>query len=230
MDGQEQGTYGKICDEQEGYETMASTEKPGTMPAKNAPDMNTVISDNLKNLRQSLRLSLSEVSERTGVSKSMLGQIERNESSPTVSTLWKIATGLQVSFTSLMERHEQGIRIVHESEMTPVINDHGRFRLYPVVPIRADRTFELVDLELERGAVSDSYPHAEGTEEIVLVYQGELEILLGEKKEERYSVPQGSVISYQADQFHTYRNLSSGVTRAAMIINYAAKQPSKKGL
>ena len=79
-------------------------EKPAAIPENSSQDMNTVISDNLRSLRQSLHLSLSEVSERTGVSKSMLGQIERNESSPTISTLWKIATGLQVSFTSLMER------------------------------------------------------------------------------------------------------------------------------
>ena len=204
-------------------------EKPAAIPENSSQDMNTVISDNLRSLRQSLHLSLSEVSERTGVSKSMLGQIERKESSPTISTVWKIATGLQVSFTSLMERPEQGISIVRESEVTPVINDHGRFRLYPVVPARPDRTFELVDLELKKGAVSESSPHADGTEEIVLVYEGELEVMLGEKKEERYSVPAGSVISYKADQFHTYRNLSGGVTRAAMIINYASNQTGKKG-
>ena len=135
---------------------MTASERPAAAPAEGAQDMNTVIADNLRALRQGLNLSLSEVSERTGVSKSMLGQIERNESSPTISTLWKIATGLQVSFTSLMERPEQGIRIVRESEVTPVINDHGRFRLYPVVPAQADRSFELVDLELIEGAVSES--------------------------------------------------------------------------
>lgn len=188
------------------------------------PDMNTVISENLKGLRQRLHLSLSEVSERTGVSKSMLGQIERNESSPTISTLWKIATGLQVSFTSLMERSEPGIRIICEKDMTPVTNDHGRFRLFPVVPAQSDRTFEVVDLELEQGAFSPSSPHAVGTEEIVLVYQGVLEIQLGKTDGERYTVPQGSVTFYQADQFHAYRNAADGITRAMMIINYSANQ------
>ena len=52
-------------------------EKPAAIPENSSQDMNTLISDNLRSLRQSLHLSLSEVSERTGVSKSMLGQIER---------------------------------------------------------------------------------------------------------------------------------------------------------
>ena len=93
-----------------------------------ATDMNRVIAENLRALRAQAQLSLGEVSERTGVSKSMLGQIERGESSPTISTLWKIATGLNVSFTSLMERSEQGITIVNEADMTPLLNDRGAFQ------------------------------------------------------------------------------------------------------
>ena len=46
----------------------------------NPSDMNRVIPENLKNLRAERKLSLGEVSELTGVSKSMLGQIERGES------------------------------------------------------------------------------------------------------------------------------------------------------
>ena len=48
------------------------------------------LSTTLKQLRQQRGWSLSRLAEATGVSKAMLGQIERNESSPTVATLWKI--------------------------------------------------------------------------------------------------------------------------------------------
>ena len=55
-----------------------------------------------KTLRQQRGWSLSRLAEETGVSKAMLGQIERNESSPTVATLWKIATGLNVPFSAFI--------------------------------------------------------------------------------------------------------------------------------
>lgn len=58
----------------------------------------------LKHLRQQRGWSLSRLAEETGVSKAMLGQIERNESSPTVATLWKIATGLNVPFSAFIVR------------------------------------------------------------------------------------------------------------------------------
>ena len=62
------------------------------------------------------------------------------------------------------------------------------------------------------------------------MYQGELEVCLGDKSEDCYTVPQGSVISYRADCLHTYRNVSKGITRAAMIINYATHLPRQDAL
>ena len=60
------------------------------------------IAKNLLKIRKEKGLSLEKTAELTGVSKAMLGQIERNESNPTVSTLWKIAKGLKISFSSLL--------------------------------------------------------------------------------------------------------------------------------
>ncbi len=62
------------------------------------------LSTTLKQLRQQRALGLSRLAEATGVSKAMLGQIERNESSPTVATYGKIATGLNVPFSHLFPR------------------------------------------------------------------------------------------------------------------------------
>jgi len=55
------------------------------------------ISSALKKARMEKGLTLEETSALTGVSKAMLGQIERAESTPTISTLWKISTGLKIS-------------------------------------------------------------------------------------------------------------------------------------
>lgn len=61
-------------------------------------DIQAIIAMNLVKLRKNRNLTLDQVSELTGVSKAMLGQIEKGKSTPTVTTLWKIANGLQVSF------------------------------------------------------------------------------------------------------------------------------------
>mgnify|MGYP002765596253 CR=1 FL=1 len=176
------------------------------------PDMNLVIAANLKALRAAKQLSLGEAAERTGVSKSMLGQIERGESSPTIST----------SFTSLMEQPEPQTQLIREADMQPLTGDEGRFLLYPVIQSCAGRPFEILDLVLAPGALSASQPHADGTQEFVLVYEGMLEVRLG-TAQTSCLVHQGEVLHYHADQCHTYHNPGSTPTRAAMVIQYTAQ-------
>ena len=55
--------------------------------------MNLRIGEKLKSIRMARTLSLDDTAALTGVSKPMLGQIERGQSVPTVTTLWKIAAG-----------------------------------------------------------------------------------------------------------------------------------------
>lgn len=97
--------------------------------------MSGIIAENLKRIRKENKWSLDTVSDMTGVSKSMLGQIERGESSPTISTLWKIATGLHISFTGLLEQSEKEAEIISKEEVNPLLSDGGHFRLYPFFPI-----------------------------------------------------------------------------------------------
>ena len=65
--------------------------------------LTATISSTLKELRSQRGWSLDVTSVKTGVSKAMLGQIERGESSPTIATLWKIASGFDMSFSSFVE-------------------------------------------------------------------------------------------------------------------------------
>jgi len=65
--------------------------------------MNLKIGEKLKSLRTTRTLSLDDVSSLTGVSKPMLGQIERGQSIPTVTILWKIATGLKTPLSYFLE-------------------------------------------------------------------------------------------------------------------------------
>ena len=54
------------------------------------------VSENLKRIRQSKGMSLEQVAEQTGVSKSMLAQIERGTANPSLGVLGKITSGLRI--------------------------------------------------------------------------------------------------------------------------------------
>lgn len=55
-------------------------------------EIHLIIAKNLKAFRENKKLSLEKVAELTGVSKTMIGQIEKGESSPTITTVWKISS------------------------------------------------------------------------------------------------------------------------------------------
>ncbi len=181
-------------------------------------NLNGIISQNLKALRKERNLTLEDVSRVSGVSKSMLGQIERGESSPSVATLWKIATGLKISFTSLLLQSKQEVQVVENRAVPPLTNDTDSFSLYPVFPFAPGRNFEILHIELAAGAKSVSTPHDPGTEEFILVYAGTLTLHLENKA---YTVPAGHSIHYKADQAHTYENCASETIQLCMVIYYA---------
>ena len=77
------------------------------------------IAFNLKRIRKSKNMSLDMLAERTGVSKSMLGQIERGVSNPTVSTIGKIVDGLKVPFEQLIYDRQE-FMVMPSLEEAPV--------------------------------------------------------------------------------------------------------------
>ena len=58
---------------------------------------------NLKRIRKSKSMTLDQVSEQTGVSKSMLAQIERGTANPSLGVLGKITSGLRIEFQELIQ-------------------------------------------------------------------------------------------------------------------------------
>ena len=92
--------------------------------------MNKIVARNVKTLREKSNLSMDQLVRLSGVSKSMLAQIEKGEANPTISTLWKISNGLKVPFDALTVRPKSDYEIVKTKEVEPLLEDKGRVRNY----------------------------------------------------------------------------------------------------
>lgn len=180
-------------------------------------NLNLIIANNLKGIRESRKLSLDKVADVTGVSKSMLGQIERGESNPTISTVWKIANGLKISFTDLINSHQSDIIVLSKNEIEPLIEDNGRYKLYPFFPYEDNRKFEMYSVEIEKHGQLNAEAHREGTEEFLTVFQGELTIVVNS---EEYIITKGNSIRFKADKPHSYQNSSDELVLISMVIYY----------
>lgn len=94
--------------------------------------MNLIVAKNIRRLREENKLSMDELSKLSGVSKSMLAQIERGEGNPTISTLWKLSNGMKVPFDALTVRPKSPYEIVKTSELQPLLEDGGKVKNYSI--------------------------------------------------------------------------------------------------
>ena len=178
---------------------------------------NDTLARNLLNIREGRNMSLDKLSEMTGVSKSMLRQIEIGQSNPTIATIWKIANGLQIPFTTLLKEPNPEITIRNFKAQPPLMGETKGYRLFPLIPFSPERAFETYYVEIDPGTILEADPHQGNAEEYVFVFKGEITISLGDKD---FRVSREQYITFQADQSHQYHNFGEHPVMAIMQISY----------
>lgn len=178
------------------------------------PDIGAV----LKTQRSSREWSLTQAADKTGVSKAMLGQIERGESSPTVATLWKIATGFNVPFSLFIsESADPASAQVQRSSVASSWQQNASMQVRPLFAFDAELGFDMLEIELAAGARSDSSAHDAGVIEHVLVTSGTLVLTV---QGERHSLQKGEGLRFRADSPHSYLNEAATPVRFQSLIHY----------
>lgn len=167
-------------------------------------ELNILIGQNLKSIRKSQNLSLDEAAAATGVSKPMLGQIERGISNPTVTTLWKIASGLKVPFSEFMKEPELSYQFVSPLDIEPIMECDENMKIYTMFSYNDN--FEILYVDLEPGCVHFSPKHPNEVEEYVFVLEGVLRVKIGK---ESITLKTGEALKFRANVDHEYSNLEN---------------------
>ena len=170
--------------------------------------LNILVSENIKRIRQEKNLSLGDLAKLSDVSKSMLAQIERGEGNPTLSTLWKIANGMQVSFNTLIAQPKLPYKVTKLAEIEPILDMNGELKNYSLFS-DIENNFSVYQIEVGKEISWISEAHLHGTAEFVIVIKGTLEIKLEEKT---FILKKGENLWFKADVPHSYCNLDEGTT------------------
>ena len=180
-------------------------------------NVTSIVAENARRIREEKKLTLDGAAATTGVSRSMLAQIEKGEVNPTISVLWKIANGYKVSFTSLVEERGEGVRVLRGEDRPPLEEDGGRYLNYPLFPFDEATLFETYRIVIKpRGSLA-AQPHLAGSEEYITLFSGAAEIQVGE---ETFSLAKGDSIRFRADLPHSYRNPGDETAELSMLIYY----------
>jgi transcriptional regulator with XRE-family HTH domain len=172
----------------------------------------------LKDARTKQGLSLDAVAKLSGVSRSMVSQIERGESSPTIATLWNLTGALGVDFAGLLDVSAPRKQIeTLRSDDVPTIDNMGNgVRIRILSPPEEAGQHELYELIFSLGGVLDSQPHAHGAREHLTVIEGIIDVTSGENTSR---LKAGDTARYSADQPHNIRAI--GAARAFLVVQNA---------
>ena len=98
---------------------------------QNTSDRPPLVGKEIQRLRQEHQLTLDELASKSGVSKSILSQIERDHSNPTLSTIWRISQALKQPLVDMLSSGEEKPRFEHlKVNQTPVVSStDGKFVL-----------------------------------------------------------------------------------------------------
>lgn len=150
------------------------------------------------------KLSLEVLAARSGVSRSMLSEVERGSKVPTVLVLDRIATGLGTSIARLLGEERSGAVIVLRRDEQDVAVDPCGWERRILSPVLPGVEFELMRTTIHPGVDAGIFsPHAPGSLEWVALEQGTLRLLLNDVP---YLLHAGDSIYYDGDCWHGFAN------------------------
>lgn len=184
-----------------------------------AADLARRVADSLRRFRRERRLSLDDLSARSGVSRAALSQIEGGRTNPTLAVLWKVAVGLEIPFHELLGTGgDEAVRVLRAGDTPPLRSADARTESRLLSPGGASTDTEVYELRLVPKAVHRSDPHARGTTETVVVLTGSLRLSVAAAS---YDLGPGDSAFFRADVVHSYENRSTRETRCIDVIHYS---------
>ena len=163
-------------------------------------------------------LSLRDLAERSGVSAPMLSQVERGETSPTLSVAGRIAGGLELNLSQLLRLDEaDGVSVVRASERRRGGGRRHRYEvLTPPLPgLRAEVSLHSLAPGASTAGPDDPPMHEPGSRETAVVESGGLRFVCAGVA---HDLAEGDSVTFDADIPHHFENPGDGPARFYAVV------------
>lgn len=187
--------------------------------AEPAVDPSPSVGARVNALREAQGLSLRALADRSGVSAPMLSQVERGETSPTISVASKIAAGLELSLSQLLRLDESGhVVVIRAGERRRRSRrGHAVEELTPPLPgQRADVSEHVLAPGASTGGPGDPPLHEPGSRETAVVTAGSVALVVDG---ERHDLGAGDSVTFDADLPHHFDNDGADEARFVAVVS-----------
>jgi len=197
----------------------AARDANGPATAEPAESVHRDLGSRLKHLRAARSWSLEALANASGVSRSMLSQIEREQANPTLAVTLRIARAFGLSLGELLEAPGAGsaITVIRADDHAFHYRSDKDCRIRTLSPLNLEKDVEFYEVRLQPGGALRSSPHFEGTREFLTVQKGRVRVESAADVEE---LSPGSSASYRADVAHAIINAGTGEAIVFLIVIY----------
>ncbi|MBT4521636.1 MAG: helix-turn-helix transcriptional regulator [Halieaceae bacterium] len=187
---------------------------------KTTPDpAGQVLCERVTELRQRNNFTLDQLAAASGVSRSMLSQIERGQANPTLAVTFRIAQAFGMSIGELVDdpNASASVQIIHGNDPNNLFRADSLCQIRTLSPLHLEKSVEFYELAIQPGATLDSSPHFDGTRELFTVTSGLASLSAGDTDCELES---GDTASYRADLSHKIGNIGSETLKGYLVVTY----------
>ncbi|MGP3990154.1 helix-turn-helix domain-containing protein [Streptomyces sp. 3N207] len=185
----------------------------GSRGEETIAEVGRTLAVNLRAARAAWGWRLEDLAAHSGVSRGMIHQIETRRTNPSVATLARLCSALDVPVNELIELPGQLGRIHRRSD--GLVTRHG---LSETVLLISDGRHELWDHRLQPGDEIRDTGHPAGTRELIHVTEGVLTLEVGSAT---FAVAAPDALDFRADRPHAYRNAGQVPSRYTVTVLYA---------
>jgi transcriptional regulator with XRE-family HTH domain len=189
-----------------------------------AEPLYSLVCERVRTLRKSKGWTLEQLASLSGVSRSMLSQIERGSANPTLGVAFRIAQAFGLSLGELVDLPgpKPRIDVIRAADRQFLFRDDDQCRIRTLSPLNLEKDVEFYELTIKREGRLASAPHFEGTREFLTVEQGRLRLSAGD---ETIELGPGDSAHYPADVPHQIDNIGEGEAIAFLVDIYGRTGP-----
>lgn len=181
-------------------------------------ELNRAVAENIKRIRKSKKLSMERLAEQAGVSRSMLGQIERGEANPSVGIIGKLAGALKVPADLLLENDDfVSLAQYREVDTKPQRLDGGKAVLRPNFFYDEATRLESFFLDLYISARYAPEMSVPGCVCYATVLSGTVTL---EAESESFRLVERDALRFAADRPYRFENMTNSTARLLLIYQY----------
>jgi transcriptional regulator with XRE-family HTH domain len=184
-----------------------------------AEPLHQYVCERVREMRKKKGWTLQQLASMSGVSRSMLSQIERGEANPTLAVAYRIAQAFGMTIGELTDfpSPRPRIDVVRHDDSAYLFRNDEVCRIRTLSPLHLEKEVEFYELTLRPGGTLSSSPHYRGAREVLTIQQGAAKITSGEETSE---LQQGDSAHYPADVPHAIQNLADQDTIAFLVVIY----------